>query len=397
MDGNTAFRFLSPNNPGRRRKVQQRTKSGCLTCKVKRVKCDELKPVCTRCLRNSRPCAYNDPGADLDGSASLSVLSAFTVDPLTSLATTFSGHIIQHFQRNWDQILHIPGIYRIISLSQTSSLVVNVILAISACHLRHISLGNTQHRIAEHSYLSVTLQQYQQILDVPRATLDESGVESLLISAMLLNILTFPLLDSRVGYDQSTSWVFGPAEDLRGWLALQAGMKPLLISASAQALKTRSTLRQTMFGCDERNWPMPNLDLNLAVLPDRWIQAFNLDDPCSVETFGLPVAILQELQYIKPLRLNVFRNLLFIWKMPTRFRTLLHEKDERAVWLFGYWLGLLCRYEGAWWCDKRVRTEYLAISTFLDQHCLPERPGSEGGMWLDMMNELKLVPVFICT
>ena len=324
------------------------------------------------------------------------MLSDFTVDPVASQAP-FSVNITRHFQRNWDEIFSIPGIYRVISLSQRSSLILHAILAISACHLRHASPENTQHRITEHLYLSFALQQYQKIFNAPRATLDDSGVEILLISAMLLNILTFPLPESRVGHGESTSWLFGPDENLNGWLALQAGIKPLLISTSAQIHKTRCSVGQIVFGCDERNWPTPNFVLNQALLPDRWIKAFNLDDPWSRDAFGLPVAIIQELQYVKPLRLNVFRNLLFVWKMPMRFRSLLREKDERAVWLFGYWLGLLCRDEGAWWCDKRVRSEYQAISIFLDQLCLPERPGSEGELWSEMANEFKRVPVFICT
>lgn len=291
----------------------------------------------------------------------------------------------------------MPGTNRIISLSQTNSPVYNAILAFSACHLRHISSGTTKHRIAEHLYLSLALKQYRKILVTPRETLGQSGVETLLISAMLLNILTFPLLESSVGSDQSTSWVFGPCEDLKGWLALQAGMKPLLISATAQIHETRSSLGQIIFGCDERCWPTPTFDLDLAVLPDAWIKTFNLGEPWSIDAFGEPIAILRELQNMEPIRLNVFRNLLFVWKMSMRFRILLYEKDERAIWLFGYWLGLLCRYEGAWWCDKRVKRDYQAICTFLDQLCLPERPEPEGETWMKMMNEFRLAPVFVGT
>lgn len=259
-----------------------------------------------------------------------------------------------------------------------------------------MSPGGSQHRISEHSYLSLALKQYKMILDKPRETLGQFGVESLLICAMLLNILTFPLLKSGVEYDNSTSWVVGPYEDLKGWLALQAGMKPLIISATAQIHETRFIIGRTMFGCDGRNWPAPNFDLNLAVVPDTWTKAFDLGDSESIDVFGQPIAILRELQNIKPLRLNVFRNLLFVWKMSMRFRTMLYEKDERAVWLFGYWLGLLCRYEGAWWCDERARRDYQAISVFLDQLCLPERPGPEGETWTKMMIEFKRAPIFVC-
>ncbi|CAK9780241.1 hypothetical protein CC85DRAFT_326283 [Cutaneotrichosporon oleaginosum] len=42
-----------------------RTRTGCFTCRMKRVKCDETKPVCNRCRRNpERNCVYPRTNAD---------------------------------------------------------------------------------------------------------------------------------------------------------------------------------------------------------------------------------------------------------------------------------------------------------------------------------------------
>ncbi|KAL3455181.1 hypothetical protein BJX64DRAFT_295301 [Aspergillus heterothallicus] len=38
------------------RTYSSRTKTGCLTCRRRRVKCDEAKPLCTRCTRSNRAC-----------------------------------------------------------------------------------------------------------------------------------------------------------------------------------------------------------------------------------------------------------------------------------------------------------------------------------------------------
>ncbi|KAK2763757.1 hypothetical protein FQN54_009374 [Arachnomyces sp. PD_36] len=40
----------------RRRVCRNQSKYGCLTCKARRVKCDEQKPVCQRCTRSKRKC-----------------------------------------------------------------------------------------------------------------------------------------------------------------------------------------------------------------------------------------------------------------------------------------------------------------------------------------------------
>ncbi|KAF2122548.1 hypothetical protein BDV96DRAFT_639128 [Lophiotrema nucula] len=38
-----------------------RSKTGCLTCRARRVKCDEGQPICGQCAKKSRPCQYEAP------------------------------------------------------------------------------------------------------------------------------------------------------------------------------------------------------------------------------------------------------------------------------------------------------------------------------------------------
>ncbi|KAF2403312.1 hypothetical protein EJ06DRAFT_452721, partial [Trichodelitschia bisporula] len=39
----------------------RRTRSGCYTCRNRRVKCDETRPICERCRKGNRDCLYPDP------------------------------------------------------------------------------------------------------------------------------------------------------------------------------------------------------------------------------------------------------------------------------------------------------------------------------------------------
>ena len=39
-------------------KKHKRTRSGCFTCRTRRIKCDETRPVCERCRKGSRDCVY---------------------------------------------------------------------------------------------------------------------------------------------------------------------------------------------------------------------------------------------------------------------------------------------------------------------------------------------------
>ncbi|KAL1743849.1 hypothetical protein HDZ31DRAFT_64657 [Schizophyllum fasciatum] len=45
----------------RKRPKYTRSKTGCLTCRAKKVKCDEAKPVCTRCAHGQRECTWPNP------------------------------------------------------------------------------------------------------------------------------------------------------------------------------------------------------------------------------------------------------------------------------------------------------------------------------------------------
>ncbi|KAF8497642.1 hypothetical protein JB92DRAFT_2986882 [Gautieria morchelliformis] len=42
----------------RKRPKYTRSKTGCLTCRVKKIKCDETKPICTRCAHGQRDCSW---------------------------------------------------------------------------------------------------------------------------------------------------------------------------------------------------------------------------------------------------------------------------------------------------------------------------------------------------
>ncbi|XXG98567.1 Structural maintenance of chromosomes protein 2 [Hypoxylon texense] len=47
--------------PGADHVKHRRTRSGCYTCRSRRVKCDEAHPICERCRKGKRDCVYPDP------------------------------------------------------------------------------------------------------------------------------------------------------------------------------------------------------------------------------------------------------------------------------------------------------------------------------------------------
>ncbi|KAL9005401.1 MAG: hypothetical protein Q9188_001843 [Gyalolechia gomerana] len=56
----------------------RRTRSGCFTCRQRRVKCDEARPVCDRCFKGSRECTYPEPRSTKTKSSKLNQAQAST-------------------------------------------------------------------------------------------------------------------------------------------------------------------------------------------------------------------------------------------------------------------------------------------------------------------------------
>ncbi|KGQ10815.1 hypothetical protein BB8028_0002g07500 [Beauveria bassiana] len=67
-----SFAFQQSTSKGRRKSASaaaaeteqikhRRTRSGCFTCRGRRVKCDEARPICERCRKGGRDCVYPDP------------------------------------------------------------------------------------------------------------------------------------------------------------------------------------------------------------------------------------------------------------------------------------------------------------------------------------------------
>lgn len=58
---------LPPSGPGsvlggrHKKEIKRRTKTGCLTCRKRRIKCDEQHPVCKNCQKSKRECLGYDP------------------------------------------------------------------------------------------------------------------------------------------------------------------------------------------------------------------------------------------------------------------------------------------------------------------------------------------------
>lgn len=331
-------------------------------------------------------------------------LSATGLNPSLNLTSRGMPRsvLIHHFQNASSQI-HILGstsANSILALAITRPFLLDALLAVSASHLRHHTRLATENfrqeaRVAEHSQQALAARGFRNALTC--ATLDQQTADAFVLTSMLLNLLTFSFDDDdEVGPEGS--WIFCLSSDTQrlSWFSLQLGLKPLL--AATEKFRTDSILAWLYKGpIDNEGYREVSSSSSLDRVPAHWMAFLGLQDsqnnPSRIGTNNVllePARMLADIIDLEPCAESFFRYVRFVGAldMEFRFRDMLEAEDERAVWLFGHWLGLMCRF-GLWWMHTRVNREWRAICLWLDRRGVRDRPGEEGRVWTLLRRELE--------
>ncbi|XWX01742.1 hypothetical protein V2A60_009771 [Cordyceps javanica] len=305
-------------------------------------------------------------------------------------------HINQHFHHSPGSLETAGGhMAFILTLGMSRPYLLDVTLAVAACHLRHMYQANGSFgeatadtisacRVAEHYQQSLAIRSFNQALAQP---FDQEGSDSVLISSMMLNLLSFALDDDD---DPSLSWVFTTAPDRLAWFSLSMGLAPLLMNT--KEFHDQSVLRHIFDASDDEHQTYHGDGIKpLYKVPPHWLRLCGLDytsnDPDCI--FYEPVRVITELFSTSVGQKSFFLYMAFFGKVGVEFRSLLENDDEAAMWILGYWLGLLCRFDHIWWLSARARRDYRAICIWLDRRKVRRRPGAEGQMWRQLMVDLE--------
>lgn len=341
-------------------------------------KCDEVRPICQRCQRNNWVCVYSNPPPKV------SVLDAVTVKPFPA-----NEQLLSHLNGFWAEILGTPQTDPILSMFRSSSLFRNSMLALAASHLRHSSPGSFHIRVAEHVQIASALREYRENLDTSQDALGQDGADALLASAVIINMLAFTLPANEAGTENEaanplSSWVFSDRDDRLGWFSLQAGLRHVLIHRTTHMDETLKAMGKIFVGVEADSRTMSGLaEAQGVTFPISWKKFFGLEDDSGAPYRAL-VGVAQQLRHQAPLTRNgsVLHCFRFVAKVQGQFFARLSERDPKALWLLGYWLGSMRRYP-RWWCSDRVERDYQAIVLWLKER----KPG--GQQWKAMMQELE--------
>ncbi|KEY68864.1 hypothetical protein S7711_10767 [Stachybotrys chartarum IBT 7711] len=329
------FNASTPN--GVKRPFRQKTRAGCVGCKSRKVKCDEAKPACQRCCRNSRPCVYEalppkwrseghaaaTPTVHLRGSSEAAATRrahrSVNIDPLSATTAlpfelsdakngTPSSVLIRHTHAHWDAIFPMPHGVAICELLKSDYVIRNAILALAACHLGYSSANPVQHRIAEYYLGGLAITGCRELVSKSPRELGEKGVRSLLAATIFISLLGYHSpkpeveprhtkaaatdhdIDASCGaasqnsFDTASySWAFSPQGDRPDWITLQSAnrfsvYKVSLVNSRVDVHSSMGFLAGILLGDETKPWAETALTRDFFDAPAHWLRLYELSE-----------------------------------------------------------------------------------------------------------------------
>ena len=217
--------------------------------------------------------------------------------------------------------------------------------------------------------------------------LDQSRADSVLLSAMLLNFLSFTGTASERAEE---SWVFSNKEDRLWWFALQLGLKPVI--NGTEPFHGQQSILHIMFS---RAQSQPSLGFHCHSksepdIPEHWLALCD-SDPWDDDETGIHRNSLLELAKLRNTEPRAEYFLIYMsWfgTLDKDFYHLLNQQDERALWVIGYWYGLLARYD-VWWCSPKAFGDYNHILLWIKSRGVFEKNGLTAAIWEKLIRDLE--------
>ncbi|KAK3348992.1 hypothetical protein B0T25DRAFT_569650 [Lasiosphaeria hispida] len=380
----------------RSRKLHRKSRQGCANCKLRRVKCDEARPQCCKCVSYGIGCSYEPGASDMQ----LAVSGAFRVDldlsrpvpkcisqtpsrlPLASRdgqtyeLTLSDRELLINFTNS--NILPVGSgancfdfQSKTIKLAQVNPYLLHIVLTLS--HLYHVHVNGNQmdqkitSALAFHWYQGTAL--FNAKLSQP---IKDEDKDPLWAAAALLGSSAFA--DIRAT-SASEAWPLARSSPLDlSWLKMTGGKRAVFKIADPQ--RPSSIFHPILVGPGHHIPPTPRVGDEVLVLPPRFIQLFDLDEnstPDSNPYHAAATVLAQIMIAAESGPPGMAKYLCFLGFADPRYLNLLAEKESGAMLLLMYWYATVIPTQ-QWWIWRRAIFEGPAICSVLGAR-FAEDPG----------------------
>ncbi|OIW32662.1 hypothetical protein CONLIGDRAFT_712938 [Coniochaeta ligniaria NRRL 30616] len=383
----------SPRIYARKRKSHVKSRGGCRNCKIRRIKCDEAKPLCRRCKSFGVSCTYDRISSELQPFEE----AAFSVNATLSTAVSVNQTVLGLLNDNLRQkspgqptfrlddvdlgLLNTFHERSILTLGIESTryiyqqeglrlaikhpFLMHTALALTMMHMRSDDLFSKQTtREVYHWYQGTSL--FNRKLADPYLTSSER--DAIWMTAALLGCTTLAHIDA---VDPEQSWPLKASSPMDlDWLKLSNGKKHAWVIADLS--RPDSTLRSFVVQTAIDDFVIKTTDqAAFKALPREMTELCNLNSSSTPENnpYHVAGACVGRLVHIKSCQDNILKFFTFLGQMTPAFQHLLEIRDPRAVLIMLWYQCLLgAGSEAQWYTKKRTVVETEAMIYYLERY-----------------------------
>ncbi|KFY24077.1 hypothetical protein V491_02297 [Pseudogymnoascus sp. VKM F-3775] len=376
------------------RRSHRKTRTGCMICKARKVKCDETKPNCNNCLKRSMQCEYPTlppPSSDKIPS------SASDKQVANSPESTYSDsqlnldlvdmELLHHYTTSTYHTLRSDPVQRtlwqmtVCEIGFSNEFVLRGILAIAALHLASLRPSEKDF------YIERGIMHHELGLRMATSLLpymDKENCTPLCIFSGLAGI--FAMARPRTPED----FLLVNDKGLADWMVIMRGMSSIIGSAEPTLFSGPLGL---MFQYGHRRFQLRSLELSMhRSVHDEQVQVLQHRILSSCVGPGLTEAYIGALTELRK-SLNVLyayaqtyeASDAFIWvfRTPEAYFVLLKNQDLSALCIFAFFCVILHQLAAHWWAKGWSTHLMNQIYRLLDDEhrCWVQWPIEEiGGM-----------------
>ncbi|KAL2423468.1 hypothetical protein ABEF95_000923 [Exophiala dermatitidis] len=385
--------------PSRKRKAHSKSRLGCRNCKLRRVKCDEKKPECRKCIDFGVICNYGPDVPDLEPRAGAREVGCINDATIEKSTLSGNGPILETINASLQMdtspamsSIYARGQFDYSDLARMHRFQTRTVLSLGTrgtCYhfQKEIVEVACQHRFVMHIIQTITMAQDRHLMGL--ATSKRSPTElyhmtqgvsalqhklsnpvrdedrdALIVAATLLGVITFALLEAS---SIEEIWPLGDGDF--NWLNLSDGKKA--VWKLANPLRTGSVFRALGHLYSRNHIEDIEARERRPCVFDHLCE----DDPDGAEDILAPARVnpyRRTVRYMATvLHLDCddstwFKFLAFIGYVDPGFKALLEMKDPWAMLMLAYWFAKICR--GRWWNSARAILQGQAICLYLERH-----------------------------
>lgn len=347
--------------------IRQHTKSrrGCFTCKRRKVKCDEGRPVCSACRNRATTCAYPDDGVvtcigtPSEGRPFPAVRSVREPQACLLATTPSDMRLLWFFTATTSKSFLDESQYRGVTFGETMQTVVveqaiehpfllKTLFALAGQHMRHLGQDVDDRAVIRHRVDA--FQSYRAAVEAA----DPSSLEALVANAILLQVLPSDEFRNPNGQDLY----------ILDWMVLWRGIGCIF---RLLGKKPSSNIRELLI--------RPPIDPDSNEYIPRGLQKMVDDMVLGGADWAQVEVYLNTLSYLGALYKNVshkidmtmsMRIITWLTYPSDEFINLARTKEPRALVILAHYTSFLVLLEHVWWIEGIGRRSVNDICRHLD-------------------------------